>query len=179
MRSISPKFLWFLTLLPVLFGFDVATKQAVVHTLPLGGEIQVVEGWLSIFHAQNPHVAFSTPVPLPLIYAFGVIALGVIGWTLHALPPKAKVPAIGLAAITAGALGNLTDRFADGSVTDFVRVYTTNPDWVPWLVEHFGTATWPIFNVADALLLGGVGLWLIHDVFAVTEDPDEDSDHEA
>ncbi len=30
---------------------------------------------------QNPHVAFSTPVPLPLIYAFGVVAVGVLGWT--------------------------------------------------------------------------------------------------
>ncbi len=162
---LSPKFLWFLTLLPVLFGFDMATKRAVEGALPVGGEIPLVAGALSIFHAQNPDVAFSMPVPLALVYAFGVVAVGLIGWTLLQLPGDSRVRASALAAIAGGALGNLVDRFGDGSVTDFVRVYTENPDLAPWLIQTFGTATWPIFNVADASLLGGVFLWISHDLF--------------
>ena len=47
--------------------------------------------------------------------------------------------------VAGGALGNLIDRMHQGAVTDFVR----------W---HVHTHMWPIFNVADAALLVGVGL---------------------
>lgn len=47
--------------------------------------------------------------------------------------------------IAGGALGNLIDRVRHGAVTDFIR----------W---RAGDHRWPIFNVADALLLVGVVL---------------------
>jgi signal peptidase II len=148
--------------LPLLLGFDFATKRATVVSLPVGGEVQLIPGWLSWFHAENPYVAFSMPVPLPAIVAFGVLAVVGLSWTLWRLPRDARMQAAALATVLAGALGNLLDRVGDGSVTDMIRVYTTHPRLAPWLVERFGTATWPIFNVADVCVGAGVVLWLAH-----------------
>jgi hypothetical protein len=57
-----------------------------------------------------------------------------------------------LAMIAGGALGNLMDRMRDGAVTDFVR----------WHHEHL----WPIFNVADVVLVIGVALLMLEGVLA-------------
>jgi signal peptidase II len=53
-----------------------------------------------------------------------------------------------LALVTGGALGNLIDRVYYGVVTDFIL----------W---HYKTHEWPVFNVADIVLVVGVGLMLI------------------
>jgi signal peptidase II len=168
----SAKAMVFAAVLPLLLGFDFASKRAVEASLPVGGEIQVIPGWLSVLHAENPDVAFSVPVPLPLIAVFGLVAVGWLLWSFAALPREARFQSAGIAAILAGALGNLIDRIGDGSVTDFVRVYTTAPALSSWLVQHFGTATWPIFNIADASIFVGVVLWAVP--FVTT--PDEPAD---
>ena len=166
------KTFWFLAVCPLLFGFDWCTKEA-ARSLPVGGEVQVVPGWMSFLHAENPDIAFSLPVPHGMILLFGFVALGVLAMTLWRLPATARVQAAALASITAGALGNLWDRLADGTVTDFVRVYTQSPSLAPWLIHSFGTASWPIFNVADASLLCGVALWVGHSALQKDVEPDE------
>ena len=51
-----------------------------------------------------------------------------------------------LAAIIAGAMGNLMDRLANGAVTDYLDLYA-------------GSWHWPAFNLADIFItLGVVGL---------------------
>ena len=63
--------------------------------------------------------------------------------------------------ILGGAVGNLIDRVVRGEVVDFLDAYVT---WTPvadWLVERFGTAHWPTFNVADSAIVCGAGLLLI------------------
>ena len=52
----------------------------------------------------------------------------------------------GIGFIFGGALGNLLDRFMKGSVTDFL---------------DFAFMTFPVFNVADAMIDVGIGLILI------------------
>lgn len=155
------KVFWFATLTPMLFGFDWWTKEA-ARGLPLGDQVSVLPGFLAWTHAENPDIAFSMPVPHALIYAFGAVAITALIGMVRTLPAGARVQAAALASITAGAAGNLWDRLTDGTVTDFVRVYTDSPTWAPWLVERFGTATWPIFNVADACVFVGVALWMVH-----------------
>jgi signal peptidase II len=152
---------WILVVCPLLFGFDWCTKEA-ARSLPVGREVPVVPGWMAFLHAENPDIAFSVPVPHALVIAFGFVAIGVLAWTLWALPRGARLQGAAIGAIAAGALGNLVDRLADGTVTDFVKVYTESPSLAPWLIHRFGTATWPIFNVADASLFCAVALWLIH-----------------
>jgi lipoprotein signal peptidase len=53
---------------------------------------------------------------------------------------------IGLSCIIGGSLGNLTDRFSQGHVTDFLE---------------FAFFSFPVFNVADTFINIGLGLVLI------------------
>ena len=72
---------------------------------------------------------------------------------------------IGIALVLAGAVGNLWDRVFYGRVRDFLHLFPEsrlpfgwtwpgnppNPEWFPW-----------VFNVADVMLLAGMGLLLLH-----------------
>ena len=59
-----------------------------------------------------------------------------------------RLMALGYAFLLGGALGNLWDRIAEGSVTDFVLLH-----YQQW---HF-----PVFNLADCAITLGVGCWII------------------
>jgi signal peptidase II len=62
--------------------------------------------------------------------------------------PDQKVLHWALALVAGGAIGNLIDRIYYGVVTDFVL----------W---QYGGHEWPVFNVADVVLVVGVGLMFI------------------
>ena len=55
---------------------------------------------------------------------------------------KVKIAKFALSLITAGALGNIIDRFIDGKVTDFLHL-------------EFGSFSFFIFNLADAFITLG------------------------
>ena len=82
--------------------------------------------------------------------------------------------ALGL--ISSGAIGNAIDRAMKQSVTDFIRVYTENPTLKEMLINSpYGSAEWPSFNVADAAIVIGMGMFVIHWLFL---EKDEDDDTE-
>jgi signal peptidase II len=155
------KTFWFVALLPLLVGFDYGTKEA-ARTLPLGGEVQLVPGWLSLLHTQNGGVICTTvPTPDAVIVGGVCLVMAAMLWAFWRLPRDARLRAAALAAMMSGALGNLVDRLGDGNVTDFVRMYAGHEPLRGWLVERFGTSTWPIYNVADVCILAGAALWMI------------------
>jgi signal peptidase II len=167
----SPKLRWFLAVAPLLFGFDFWSKKAVVDHLGPSDEVVLVPGWLSFVHSENPDAAFSVAVPHALLFGGAVVAFVVLMHTLWTLDRGARLQAVAIASLVAGAAGNAIDRIADGTVTDFIRVHAGAPALRQWLVERFGTATWPIFNVADTLLFVGIGLFLVS-AFLQRDDPD-------
>ncbi len=77
-----------------------------------------------------------------LLAAVGMFA----GWTTR----REHVAHLGVALILAGGLGNLYDRIAFGCVRDFLHMLPTTKLF-PW-----------IFNIADSILLIGIGLLMIH-----------------
>jgi signal peptidase II len=155
------KMFWFLGLMPLLFGFDYGTKQAVSSSIPLGSEVQVIPGWLSLYHVENPYIVISIPLPYAAIVVGVSLAVVAMLWTLWKLPSDARLPSAAIAAVMAGALGNLVDRLGDGKVTDFVRMYAGHEPLRGWLVGLFDTATWPIYNVADVCVLAGAAMWML------------------
>jgi len=163
-RKPSAKVVSFLAVTPFLLGFDVWTKDR-ARELQAGEQVEVIHGWVSLIHAENPDIAFSMQVPHALIYACAAIMLVAMAHMLWNLKADAVLPAAAIGAITAGAVGNLVDRLADGSVTDFMRLDAGNAGLRTWAIETFGTATWPIFNVADVALVGGMGLFVIGQMF--------------
>jgi signal peptidase II len=87
----------------------------------------------------------------------GVIAVIGMLWMLRKARSDQKILHWALALVAGGAIGNLIDRVYFGVVTDFIlwHVGTFNPHQLRW--EH----EWPVFNVADVVLVIGVGLMFI------------------
>lgn len=137
-------------------GFDQASKQW-AESLPSGAPQPFVEGYWDWELARNTGVAFSTfagveggQILLSLVALVALIAIGVIAMRTR---PDERMKLAGLALIGGGTLGNLIDRIRAGGVTDFVR----------W---KLGDHMWPIFNVADAALVIGVGGLVLESVLA-------------
>jgi signal peptidase II len=91
------------------------------------------------------HSAGGARVFLSLI---GLIALGAMGWMVKRAKDRQTWLILALGLIAGGAIGNLVDRIYFGVVTDFVL----------W---HWKDTEWPVFNVADVVLVIGVGLLLL------------------
>jgi len=135
--------------LPVPHGCTVA-MMAAQHC----GTIRepVIAGYWDWELAYNDGAAFSNfagaRVLLELIAAAALIAMAVFAWRSA---PEQRVRRLALGLVAGGTLGNLVDRVRDGAVVDFVR----------WRV---GDHLWPIFNVADVVLVIGVALLLLENV---------------
>ena len=76
----------------------------------------------------------------------GLLAL--VLWFVVRSTPLTTRTAVGIAAVVAGAVGNMADRLLYGHVVDFLDAY-------------IGSAHWPAFNIADAMICTGVGLVLL------------------
>lgn len=145
-------------------GADQATKSWAREALP-GKPISVVPDLLEFRYAENPAIAFSifhdlpVDVRTPLIFvmsAIGLLFLTILIWNSRR---QALFRLLPLALILAGAAGNLMDRFSLGFVIDFVRV-------------HWRTAwSFPIFNVADALISVGLMLFFAMAFFWPAKEP--------
>lgn len=132
-----------------LVGCDHATKLAVMLKLGGGDEVQIVPGVLDLRYAKNDDTAFSLFHQLghgaPLFHRTGllvVISLIVLAVVLTAWWKRRSDPSralhVGFALIVAGAAGNVIDRVMRGYVVDFIHVHM-----------------WPVFNVADVLIVAG------------------------
>jgi signal peptidase II len=76
-----------------------------------------------------------------LVALWAVLAAAAAAALYVGLPAEG---AIGIGAILGGAAGNLADRLRRGTVIDFIAI-----------------GPWPVFNIADAAIVGGIGLVLV------------------
>lgn len=131
----------------ILF-LDQMSKHLVVSSIPPGTQISVAPPYFFITHVHNPGLAFglfsqnSSLTPL-----FSLVTVGVLiffyWWARHEGP----LFQLSLSLIIGGALGNLVDRLRVGYVIDFL---------------DFGLDSyrWPAFNLSDAAICLGIGLFL-------------------
>ena len=149
-RLFAYRRLWLLTL--IVFFLDQLTKYWINGRLPLGSYgysgITVIPGFLNLVHVGNTGAAWSMfsgkSTGLALLAAGTLFAI--FFWRKHlALKNPAVQLSFGL--LCGGIIGNLVDRLVHGHVIDFIDV-------------HFGTYTYPTFNVADSGICIGV-FWYV------------------
>ena len=129
----------------VVVGLDQLTK----HTLAAGiapGETRKFLPAIDLVHVRNTGVAFgflSGGGALVLVFTLAALAV-LIGYL--ALRPDRPWLWLPTGMLVGGALGNLIDRLASGSVIDFIKL-----------------PAWPAFNVADMSITFGVLalLWVL------------------
>jgi signal peptidase II len=163
---IAPRRLpWLLGISAFLFAADRWTKTLVDEHVPMGGAIPVIPRVLRITHWTNDGAAFSmfadsaSPHTVRLILiSFSVLAALVVLIAMIRLGSRFTLTTVGLAMILAGALGNVHDRIAYGSVVDFIEV-------------HIFSYHWPDFNVADSSIVVGACLLMLDSL--VSKDRDQ------
>jgi len=156
MKYTAPRRLhWLLTLSIVIILLDRLTKTWVALRIPMGGAIPVIPRVLRITHWTNDGAAFSlfANTASPNAVRWGLISFSslmalIILLLLVRLGDRFTLTTIGLALILAGALGNVHDRIAYGSVVDFIEV-------------HIFSYHWPDFNIADSSVVTGACLLLL------------------
>lgn len=148
---------------------DQLTKIWIVSNLEYRTDsIEVIPGFFQLVHAQNPGAAFGFMRDMPtnarvaLFLFFTLIAIGVIVDMVRKLGPKERFLPVVLGMIMSGAIGNAIDRIHKQTVTDFLRFYTDNPEWIAWLRSYNLPPEYPSFNVADIALVVGVLLYVVH-----------------
>ena len=178
------KYTLFTSVFVASVALDQVTKYWVRENITYGDrydEIQIIDGFFSLVHTQNRGAAFGIMEGQMLFFAvFTLIALVFIVYSLWSMDEDDTYQNIALSLIGSGAVGNAIDRVHKQAVTDFLRIYTESPTLKPWLLENFGMAEWPSFNVADAAIVVGMIMFFVHGIF-FEEDvlSDEDDDIEA
>lgn len=143
---------WLLLISAAVIAADRWTKNWVSAHIRVGGAIPVIDHVLRITHWTNVGAAFSMfadsasphDVRIGLIVFTSIAALAVLAAMIW-LGNRMTLATVALALIFGGALGNLHDRVAYGSVVDFIEVRIVN-------------YIWPDFNVADSAIVVGACL---------------------
>ncbi len=130
----------------VVVAADWATKLFITNRLALYGQLTLIDGWVYAARLRNAGVSFSllggahgwwrTPL---LVTVAGAAIVALLRFAPMVTERGAR---LGLALVTAGAIGNLGDRIATGAVTDFIVLR-----YFPW-----------VFNVADLAIMSGAVL---------------------
>jgi signal peptidase II len=143
---------WLLLISALVITADRLTKTWIAKHVPLGGAIPVIPRVLRITHWTNEGAAFSlfadsaSPhIVRWCLIGFTVVAAIAVLVAMLRLGNRITLTTIALALIFGGALGNVHDRIAYGSVIDFIEV-------------HIFTYHWPDFNVADSSIVTGACL---------------------
>jgi signal peptidase II len=175
-RSRMPDLIGHSLFWPIAIGgaaFDLWSKKAVFDWLPtLPGETYtIVSGYINFILRENAGAAFSILhgqrwfLTATSAAAFIVVIIFFLFGSVHR-----RVLQTALACILGGIIGNLYDRaFLGGHVRDFIDVL------IP-IIRY----NWPTFNVADSMLCVGVGLLILANLTAPTEqkhDPQQTAVH--
>ncbi len=142
----------------VLILLDQGTKLWALASLKPIGNLTLVEGFMDLTFVENRGVAFGMFAGQRwlILLLTGVIAAVLLYF--YCTMPKTKEYAgvrIALLFVLAGAIGNIIDRVFRGYVVDFFE---------------FTFFDWPVFNVADIYVVGGVILLVFLILFVIKDE---------
>ncbi|CAI8022304.1 Lipoprotein signal peptidase [Geodia barretti] len=123
----------------------------------MGNPVEVIPGFFQLTLVHNTGMAFGLlggvafPGKAWLLTAVSAGLLIAIVWFAWRAGPLSMMTVVGIVAMLSGAVGNILDRVLYGYVVDFLDLY-------------IGSAHWPAFNIADAMICTGVGLLVLESV---------------
>ncbi|HTQ27576.1 MAG TPA: signal peptidase II [Puia sp.] len=158
---ISPRILKILTILLLVtanIGCDQVSKSIIRQTVGFNDNIQLLNHHITVSNVENPGAFLSMGDGLPASVRGIALAflplLGLIIVLIYLLTRRRISSGVltGLCFIVGGGIGNIFDRIAHGSVTDFLHI-------------QFGIFQTGIFNMADVSITVGAGILLVHNLF--------------
>jgi signal peptidase II len=134
----------FLVVAALVVALDQLTKLWIRTNLELWQSLPLTNR-LSLTYVGNTGSVFGLLANQAfLLIIIGIASLLVILLFLRYLSAATTFSMVSIGLILGGAVGNLTDRFRFGYVTDFI-------DFRLW-----GNFHWPVFNIADAAITVGI-----------------------
>lgn len=136
---------------------DQAAKGLIMAKFAMFELQPVIPGLFNLTYLTNTGAAFGMLAGAPTVWrqlffvGVAVAAIGVLAFSYHQFRSQGRIFAHAIGLIAGGAVGNLIDRLRFGAVVDFLDFY-------------IGTRHWPAFNVADAAITVGVGLFILGSV---------------
>ncbi len=128
---------------------DQATKYAASRRLLLGDSITIIPGLFNLAHSRNTGAVWGIlQQQQGWLILLSIIVLLLILIFHNRIMCGGTAYRIATALMAGGIVGNLIDRIKHGWVTDFLDF-------------HIASAHWPCFNIADAAICTGVGLYLL------------------
>lgn len=138
-----------LILATAILFFDQLTKQLVRDNMALGEQISVLPCCFQLTYLRNTGAAWGmlggqndwlTLISLVMLVLLIIFHRSILNDT--------RSHRIALGLMIGGIIGNLIDRIKLGWVTDFLDFYIMNYHW-------------PSFNIADAAICTGVGIYIL------------------
>ncbi|HEX2361236.1 MAG TPA: signal peptidase II [Jiangellaceae bacterium] len=139
-----------LTVAAVVVLLDQIAKIVAVATLRDGQVVEVIDGILELRLVRNPGAAFSFATGMTGL--FTAIALVVIIVILRLSRKVTSLPwAVAFGGLLGGAIGNLLDR-----------VFREPAPFRGHVVDFLELPNWPVFNLADSVIVASAALmaWL-------------------
>ena len=135
-------------LVSVLLGLDLLLKYLVSNYITC---VNIIDNFFSLTYVLNDGAAFS--LLSGNIYILIIIAIICLLFIIYELKNNLndKILSIGYSLVLAGLLGNFIDRLIDGYVVDYLsfKIFSFN---------------YPVFNLADILIIVGIIIVLIKEL---------------
>lgn len=137
-----------IVLVIVLLGIDLLLKYLVSTYLTT---VNIIDNFFSLTYVLNDGAAFS--LFASRIYLLILIAIICLFFIIYELKNNLddRVLSIGYSLVLAGLLGNFLDRLIDGYIIDYLsfKIFTLN---------------FPVFNLADILIVVGIIIVIIKEI---------------
>ncbi len=151
---------WILATGLLVFAVDLTTKMVAFSYLAKPEVL--IPGLLQLHYVKNPGAAFGIlPNQRLFFLVVTVLALALVMGYARRFSELSLVSNLGLGLFLGGTVGNFWDRIRWGYVVDFIDF-----------------SFWPVFNVADAAIVVGVGILLIEIYGLEMEEGEDDGRNE-
>ena len=140
----------------IAFGIllDQIVKIIVRVNMPVGESITIINHFFCISHVENTGAAWGGFSGFTIVLT--ILSIGMLGFFIYLYRnidfKNKKIYSVSLVLVISGTIGNLIDRLFLQHVTDFLDFYIFGYDY-------------PVFNIADILLVVGFGFLIVYLIF--------------
>lgn len=151
---------------PVHIDRQALIENATYQPIPPHDSVVFIPGRILNFHlVLNSGAVFGIGAhQRGFFIGFTIVAVAVCLWIFcRWIAAGSTMAHIGIGLVLAGALGNLYDRLIFGRVRDFLHMLPDRHLPFGWSWPGGNSELFPwVFNIADVMLLTGMGILLIH-----------------
>lgn len=170
MQKNMPSIFMILIIISIII-LDQVTKYIIKVSMYLGESITVLGDFFRITYVENPGMACGVRLGNPVIFlGLSLFAAGLVFYYLYKLRNKGWPLQLALSFISAGAIGNLVDRFLYGKVVDFldfdfINISIPAFNFLGFNFTGFYLDRWYVFNIADSSVSVGMIIILLYLAF--------------